>query len=92
MVAGKSGFGRGAIATFTPPITAHGGEVVQSFIVPPSTTDYSAVLEEVRGLHPDVVGMFGDAVRVTPRSQPRRGPGLMRRSRRGCFTSPTWSG
>ena len=63
MVAGDAGFGRGAIATFTPPITAHGGEVVKSFIVPPATTDYSAVLEEVRGLHPDVVGMFGDAVR-----------------------------
>ena len=63
MVAGDAGFGRGAIATFTAPITANGGEVVKSFIVPPSTTDFSAVMAEVRGLHPEVVGMFGDGVR-----------------------------
>ncbi len=63
MVAGDAGFGRGAIATFTPAIAAHGGEVMKTFLVPPATTDFSSVLDEVRGLHPDVIGMFGDAVR-----------------------------
>ena len=63
MVAEDAGFGRGAIATFTPAITAHGGEVVKSFIVPPATTDYSPVMAEVRGLSPDVVAMFGDGAR-----------------------------
>jgi branched-chain amino acid transport system substrate-binding protein len=63
MVAGDAGFARGAIATFTAPITAHGGEVVKSFIVPLATTDYSAVLAEVRSLAPEVVAMFGDGAR-----------------------------
>ena len=64
MVAEDAGFGRGAIATFTAPVTSHGGEVVKSFIVPPATTDYAAVMAEVRGLNPDVVAMFGDGARA----------------------------
>ena len=64
MVAGDAGFGRVAVATFTPVITAHGGEVLKTFIVPLDTTDYSAVLAEVSGLHPDVVAMFSDGARV----------------------------
>ena len=63
MVAGDAGFARSAVAAFTLPITAHNGEVVKTFIVPPATTDYTAVLEDVRALHPEVVAMFGDAVR-----------------------------
>ena len=34
IVAGDAGFGRGAVATFTPIIAAHGGEVLKTFIVP----------------------------------------------------------
>ena len=64
MVAGDAGFGRGAVATFTPIITAHGGEVLKTFIVPLDTTDYSAVFAEISGLHPDVVGMFSDGARA----------------------------
>jgi branched-chain amino acid transport system substrate-binding protein len=63
MVAGDAGFARGAITTFTAPITAHGGEVVKSVVVPLNTTDYSAVLAEIRSLSPDVVAMFGDGAR-----------------------------
>jgi branched-chain amino acid transport system substrate-binding protein len=63
MVAGDAGFARGAIATFTSAITAHGGEVVKSIVVPLDTTDYSATLSEIRSLSPDVVAMFGDGAR-----------------------------
>ncbi len=52
-----NGFGRGGIATMTPVITAHGGQVVKSFIVPP-TGDYSAILDELRGLNPGVVAVI----------------------------------
>lgn len=64
MVASDAGFGRGAVAAFTASVTAHGGEVLKTLTVPPATTDYSAVLAEVRGLSPDVVAMFSDGARA----------------------------
>ena len=56
-IVADAGFGRGALATMTPVITAQGGEVVKSFIVPPNTRDLSAVLMEARALDPDVIDM-----------------------------------
>ena len=57
-VVADAGFGRGALATMTPVIAAHGGEVAKSFVVPPATTDLSAIVDEARGLHPDVMAVF----------------------------------
>ena len=57
-VAADGGFGRGALATVTPVIARHGGQVVKSFTVPPTTSDLSAVLDEAKGLDPDVIAVF----------------------------------
>jgi len=53
-----SGFGRSGIATMTPITTAHGGQVVKSFIASPATSDYSTILDEIRGLNPEVVAVI----------------------------------
>jgi branched-chain amino acid transport system substrate-binding protein len=53
-----TGFGRGGIATMTPRITAHGGQVVKSYVLPPATSDYSTILDELRGLNPEVVAVI----------------------------------
>lgn len=53
-----SGFGRAGLATMTPKITAHGGEVVKSFLTPPTEDGYAAVLAEIRGLKPEVVAVI----------------------------------
>jgi branched-chain amino acid transport system substrate-binding protein len=52
-----NGFGRGGIATMTPVIAAHGGQVLKSYVVPP-TGDYAAILDELRGLNPGVVAVI----------------------------------
>jgi branched-chain amino acid transport system substrate-binding protein len=59
-----TGFGRAGIATMTPIITAHDGQVVKSFVVPPTTSDYSSILDELRGLSPEVVAVI-DVTAVT---------------------------
>ncbi|MGA7805198.1 ABC transporter substrate-binding protein [Bradyrhizobium sp.] len=53
-----TGFGRAGIATMTPIITAHGGQVVKSYVLPAATSDYSAVVDELRGLNPEVVAVI----------------------------------
>jgi branched-chain amino acid transport system substrate-binding protein len=53
-----SGFGRAGLATMTPKITAHGGEVVKTFLTPPTEDGYAAVIEEARALKPDVVAVI----------------------------------
>ena len=58
VIAADAGFGRGALATITPIVTKHGGEIMKTFIVPPATTDLSAILAEVKGIDPDVVAVF----------------------------------
>jgi branched-chain amino acid transport system substrate-binding protein len=65
-LAADNGFGRGGIATMTPLITAHGGQVVKSYLLPPGTNDYATIIDELRGLNPEVVavingGAAGDA-------------------------------
>jgi branched-chain amino acid transport system substrate-binding protein len=57
-VSEDTGFGRAGIATMTPIITAHGGQVVKSFVVPPTMSDYSAIVDELRGLNPEVVAVI----------------------------------
>jgi branched-chain amino acid transport system substrate-binding protein len=58
VIAADAGFGRGALATVTPVIAEHGGEVVKSFIVPPDTADLSGILTETKALNPDVIAVF----------------------------------
>ena len=58
VIQADAGFGRGALATVTPIIAAHGGQVVKTFVVPPATSDLSTILAEVKGLDPDVVAVF----------------------------------
>jgi branched-chain amino acid transport system substrate-binding protein len=57
-IADDSGFGRAGIATMTPKISAHGGEVVKTFLTPPTEQGYADVIEEARGLKPDVVAVI----------------------------------
>jgi branched-chain amino acid transport system substrate-binding protein len=57
-IADDSGFGRAGVATMTPKITAHGGEVVKTFLTPAKEDGYAAVIEEARGLNPDVVAVI----------------------------------
>jgi len=58
VIAADAGFGRGALATVAPVIAGHGGQIVKTFIVPPATSDLSAILEKAKGLDPDVVAVF----------------------------------
>ncbi len=57
-IADDNGFGRAGVATMTPKITAHGGEVVKTLLTPPTEDGYAAVIEEARGLKPDVVAVI----------------------------------
>jgi len=57
-IVADAGFGKGALATFTPIIAAHGGEILKSFTVPPSATDLSPIINEIKTLHPDVIAIF----------------------------------
>ncbi len=58
VIAADAGFGRGALATVAPVVAGHGGQIVKTFIVPPAASDLSAILEETKGLDPDVVAVF----------------------------------
>lgn len=58
VVAADAGFGRGALATVTPIVASHGGQIAKTFIVPPATSDLSGILAEIRGLDPDVIAVF----------------------------------
>jgi branched-chain amino acid transport system substrate-binding protein len=57
-IVADAGFGRSAVASFTHFITAQGGELLKSFLVPAGTIDLTAILEEVKTLNPDVIGVF----------------------------------
>ncbi|SDS01997.1 ABC transporter substrate-binding protein [Bradyrhizobium canariense] len=57
-VSEDTGFGRAGIATMTALITVHGGQVVKSFVVPSTMSDYSTILDELRGLKPEVVAVI----------------------------------
>ncbi len=57
-ISDDSGFGRSGLANMTPPITAHGGQIVKSYPTPPATGDYSTILDELRALNPGVVAVI----------------------------------
>lgn len=57
-VVADANFGRSALAAFTPSITADGGSVLQSYVVPVGAPDLTATLDDARALKPDVVGVF----------------------------------
>ena len=57
-VVADAGFGRGAIAAFTPHIVAQGGSVLQSFVVPVGAADIAPTLKDAKALKPDVIGVF----------------------------------
>ena len=58
VVAADAGFGRGALATVMPIVTAQGGQIAKTFVVPPATSDLSGILTEIKGIDPDVVAVF----------------------------------
>jgi branched-chain amino acid transport system substrate-binding protein len=62
-IADDSGFGRAGLATMTPKITAHGGEVVKTLPTPPTEAGYADVIEEARGLKPDVVAVISSGAK-----------------------------
>ena len=53
-----AGFGKSAVAAFTPSITKQGGEIVKTFLMPVGNVDLASTLREIEALHPDVVGVF----------------------------------
>ncbi len=53
-----AGFGKSAVAAFTPSIAAQGGEIVKSFLLPVGDVDLAPTLKDIAALHPDVVGVF----------------------------------
>jgi branched-chain amino acid transport system substrate-binding protein len=57
-IVADAGFGRSAVAAFQPSITAQGGELLKSFLVPVGTTDLTAILQEAQALNPDVIAVF----------------------------------
>ena len=65
MIAEDTGFGRGTAAIMSPTVTAHGGEVVKSVVLPAQNaeSDFSAALGDISGLKPDVVAVFDDAAK-----------------------------
>jgi branched-chain amino acid transport system substrate-binding protein len=57
-IVADAGFGLRAVAAFTPSITAQGGDLLKSFVVPVGATDLSTILKEAKALNPDVIGVF----------------------------------
>src|ERR1700733_4763483 len=57
-VSEDTGFGRSGIATMTPVITAHDGQIVKSIVMPATTSDYSSIVDEVRSLNPEIVAVI----------------------------------
>jgi branched-chain amino acid transport system substrate-binding protein len=64
-IAEATGFGKGGVALMSPIVTAHGGEIVKSVVIPAqnSESDFSEVIGDIRGLNPDVVAVFDDAAK-----------------------------
>jgi branched-chain amino acid transport system substrate-binding protein len=64
-IAEDTGFGKASAALMSPIITAHGGEVVKSVVIPAQNTvsDFSAALGDISGLNPDVVAVSDDAAK-----------------------------
>jgi branched-chain amino acid transport system substrate-binding protein len=65
MISEDTGFGKAGAALMTPIVTAHGGEVVKSVMIPQQNTeaDFSNALGDISGANPDVVAVFDDAAK-----------------------------
>jgi branched-chain amino acid transport system substrate-binding protein len=57
-IVADAGFGKGALATMTPVVEAHGGTMAKSFIVPPKETNLDAIFTELKTLKPQVVAIL----------------------------------
>jgi branched-chain amino acid transport system substrate-binding protein len=57
-ISDDSGFGHSGLTNMTPLITAHGGEIVKTYVTPPATGGYATILDELRGVNPDVVAVI----------------------------------
>ena len=57
-IVADAGFGRGALATMTPIIAAHGGTILKTVTVPPKATDLTEALSIIRSVEPDVVAVL----------------------------------
>jgi branched-chain amino acid transport system substrate-binding protein len=53
-----AGFSRAGLATMTPIVTAHGGEVVKTIVMPSTISDYTPVVDELRTANPEVVAVL----------------------------------
>jgi branched-chain amino acid transport system substrate-binding protein len=65
MIAEDTGFGRGTAAIMSPVVTAQGGEIAKSLIIPAQNTeaDFSKALDDINSLNPNVVAVFDDAAK-----------------------------
>jgi branched-chain amino acid transport system substrate-binding protein len=65
MITEDTGFGRSTAAIMSPIVSAHGGELVKSVVIPAQNTasDFSTALGDISGLNPDVVAVFDDAAK-----------------------------
>jgi branched-chain amino acid transport system substrate-binding protein len=64
-VAEDTGFGHGSAAIMSPVVTAQGGEISKALVIPAQNTeaDFSAALDDIRGVNPNVVAVFDDAAK-----------------------------
>jgi branched-chain amino acid transport system substrate-binding protein len=65
MISEDTGFGKAGAGLMSPIVTAHGGEVVKSVVIPQLNTeaDFSNALGDITGANPDVVAVFDDAAK-----------------------------
>jgi branched-chain amino acid transport system substrate-binding protein len=65
MISEDTGFGKSGPTFMSPIVTAHGGEVVKSVLIPAQNTeaDFSAALGDIKSANPDVVAVFDDAAK-----------------------------
>jgi branched-chain amino acid transport system substrate-binding protein len=57
-ISDDTGFGHSGLTYMTPLITAHGGQIMKTYVTPPTTDGYATILEELRGQNPDVVAVI----------------------------------
>jgi branched-chain amino acid transport system substrate-binding protein len=64
-IAEDTGFGKGSAGLMSGVVTAHGGEVVKSTVIPAQNTesDFSNALGDIKAANPDVVAVFDDAAK-----------------------------
>jgi branched-chain amino acid transport system substrate-binding protein len=65
MIAEDTGFGKAGAGLMSPIVTAHGGEVVKSIVIPQQNTeaDFANALGDISSANPDVVAVFDDAAK-----------------------------